>query len=141
MRGVSSGEPVDCELRESGAGRLMVLLTRCDWCWVLDTAIKPSERLLQRDDVYGDVRVKALGVELVILRPDAFGKLPHAGLVGASKPKYDSRFAVFGPKNDGSVAPERSRNIQLNPSVQSDGNHEGERPEIGERDSLAKGST
>ena len=119
MLDVSSGEPDGCELLEAGASVLMVLSIKCDWCRALDTATNPSERLLPRDDpVYGDVQTKARGEESATLQLDAAGKLPYAEAVGASKPKYDSKSAIFGPKNEGSVAAERSRKNQLNLSVQ-----------------------
>ena len=100
----------------------MVLSTRCDWWGVLGTASRPSGRLLPRDDpVYGDIRRKARGEEVVTLRLDALYELPYAGADGASEPKPDSKSAVFGAKfearNDSSVAGERSSNSQRNLSV------------------------
>ena len=110
MLDVSSGEPDGCELLEAGARMLMVLLIRCDWCWVVDTAGNSSGLLLLRDGpVYGGIRTKARGEESLTLRLDAVLKLSYAVVVGASKPKYDSKSAVFGPKNEGSVAAGRSR--------------------------------
>lgn len=97
----------------------MVLLIRCDWCWLLDTANKPPERLLARDGPgYGDVRKGVRGEEIATPRLDAIGKLPYAGAVAASKPKYESQSAVIGLEYEGSVAAEKSRNNQLNASVQ-----------------------
>ena len=93
----------------------MVLLIRGGWCWVLDTANRPSEWLLPRDDVYGDIRVRACGDASVTLRLDASGKLPNAGAAGASKPNHELSSAVFGPSKDGSVGPERYMYNQLNP--------------------------
>ena len=119
MLDVSSGEPDGCELLEAEASILMVLLIECDWCRALDTASNPSERLLLRDDpVYGGVQTKARGEESATLQLDAAGKVLYAEAVGASKPKCDSKSAVFGPKNGGSVAAERSRKNQRNLSVQ-----------------------
>ncbi len=86
---------------------LMVLLIRCDCCWVVDTAGNSSERLLLRDDpVYGGVWTKACGEESATLRLDAVRKLSYAVVVGASKRKHDSKSAVFGPKNEDSVSAE-----------------------------------
>lgn len=119
MPDASSGESDGCELWEAGASMLTVLLIRCDWCSALDTASKPSERLLQRDDpACGDMRERARGEESATLGLDAAGKLPYAEAVEASKPKYDSKLAVLKPGNDVLVAAERSRNDQLNPSIQ-----------------------
>ncbi len=67
--------------------------------------------------MYGGVWTKACGEESATLRLDAARKLSYAVVVGASKPKYDSKSAVFGPKNEGSVAAERSRKNE-NLSVQ-----------------------
>ena len=54
-----------------------------------------------------------------------------------SKPKYDSKLAVYGEKKDDSIAPGKSKNNQLVPLVQQDGELKGQRPEAGERESKA----
>lgn len=51
---MSSGGPKGSELRDARGSILIVLLIRCEWCWILDTAGKPSEPL-SYDLVCGDV--------------------------------------------------------------------------------------
>ena len=94
---------------------LILLLIRCDWCWVLDTDSKPSERLLPRDDPsYGDVRKETRGERLATTWLDAVGISPYAGAVGAPNPKHGSNSTIPGLKNEDPIAAEESGNDQLN---------------------------